>query len=141
MRILPPVFPSSLMPSNRVGRYPYQATVFSNYLNSSIGGIASGNVIVLNRKNSPFGAGWAITGMEQLHPQADGTLLLTSGDGTALFFSGGPDTFTSPPRDFSTLIKHPDGTYTRTFKDGTRINFNAQGQQTSVVDRNGNDQL
>src|SRR4030095_12657960 len=32
------------------GRYPYQATVFSNYLNSSIGGIASGNVIILNRK-------------------------------------------------------------------------------------------
>src|SRR5262245_13025598 len=24
------------------------------------------------------------------------------------------------------------------FKDGTRINFNAQGHQTSVVDRNGN---
>src|SRR4029450_6416839 len=47
-------------------------------------------------------------------------------------------TFTSPPRDFSTLIKHPDGTYTRMFKDGTRINFNAQGQQISVVDRNGN---
>jgi hypothetical protein len=66
------------------GRYPYQATVFSNYLNSSIGGIASGYVIVLNRKQSPFGAGWAITGMQQLHPQDDGSLLLTSGDGTAL---------------------------------------------------------
>ena len=73
------------------GRYPYQATVFSNYLNSSIGGIASGHVIVLNRKNSPLGTGWAVTAMQQLHPQSDGTLLLTSGDGTALFFSGGPD--------------------------------------------------
>ena len=120
------------------GRYPYQATVFSNYLNSSIGGIASGHVIVLNRKNSPLGAGWAVTAMQQLHPQPDGTLLLTSGDGTALFFSGGPDTFVSPPRDFSILIKNPDGTYTRTFKDATRIIFNAQGLQTSVVDRNGN---
>ena len=89
------------------GRYPYQATVFSNYLNSSIGGIASGHVIVLNRKNSPLGAGWAVTAMQQLHPQSDGTLLLTSGDGTALFFSGGPDTFVSPPRDFSILIKEP----------------------------------
>ncbi len=120
------------------GRYPYQATVFSNYLNSSIGGIASGNVIVVNRKSSPMGAGWAVTGLQQLHPQADGTLLLTSGDGTALFFSGGPDTFTSPPRDFSMLIKNPDGTFTRTFKDGTRANFNSQGHQTSVVDRSGN---
>ena len=120
------------------GRYPYQATVFSNYLNSSIGGIASGHVIVLNRKTGPLGAGWAVTAMQQLHPQSDGTLLLTSGDGTALFFSGGPDTFVSPPRDFSTLMKNPDGSYTRTFKDGTRISFNALGFQTSVVDRNGN---
>ena len=85
MRILPPVFPSSLMLPIVSGRYPYQATVFSNYLNSSIGGIASGNVIVLNRKNSPFGAGWAITGMEQLHPQADGTLLLTRRRNGAIF--------------------------------------------------------
>ena len=120
------------------GRYPYQATVFSNYLNSSIGGIASGHVIVLNRKNSPLGVGWAVTAMQQLHPQSDGTLLLTSGDGTALFFSGGPATFVSPPRDFSILIKNPDGSYTRTLKDGTRISFNTQGLQTSVVDRNGN---
>ena len=120
------------------GRYPYQATVFSNYLNSSIGGIASGNVIILNRKNSPFGVGWAVTGLQQLHPQSGSGVLLTSGDGTALFFSGGPDTFTSPPRDFSTLIKNPDGTYTRTSKDGTSTNFNAQGHQTSVMDRNGN---
>ena len=120
------------------GRYPYQATVFSNYLNSSIGGIASGHVIVLNRKNSPLGAGWAVTAMQQLHPQSDGTLLLTSGDGTALFFSGGPETFVSPPRDFSTLVKDADGTYTRTLRDGTQISFNTLGFQTSVVDRNGN---
>ena len=39
------------------GRYPYQATVFSNYLNSSIGGIASGHVIVLNRKNRSLRCG------------------------------------------------------------------------------------
>ena len=72
------------------GRYPYQATVFSNYLNSSIGGIASGNVIVLNRKHSPFGAGWAITGMQQLHPQADGRLLLRAETERRYFSPAGP---------------------------------------------------
>lgn len=119
-------------------RYPYKATIFSNYQNSSIGGITSGNVIVINRKQSPLGAGWAITGLQQLYPQADGTVLLTTGDGTALFFSGGPTTFTSPAGDFTTLVKNPDGTYTRVLKDGTKINFNTQGFETSVVDRNGN---
>ncbi len=120
------------------GRYPFEATVFSNYLNSSVGGISTGNVIVVNRSNSAFGAGWAITDLQQLHPQSAGGVLLTSGDGTALFFSGGPDNFTSPAREFSALAKNPDGTYTRTYKDGTKVNFNAQGLQTSVIDRNVN---
>ncbi|HEV8719169.1 MAG TPA: tandem-95 repeat protein [Candidatus Binatia bacterium] len=120
------------------GRYSYELTVFSNYPNSSIGGIANGNTIVVNRKNSPFGAGWALTEIQQIHPQSGGGVLLTGGDGTALFFSGGPDSFASPARDFSTLIRNPDGTYTRSFKDGTKINFNSQGLQTSVVDRNNN---
>jgi RHS repeat-associated protein len=84
-----------------------------------------------------LGTGWGISDLQQLHPQSGG-ILLTTGNGRARFFSGGPDTFTSPPRDFTTLVTNPDGTYTRTFKDGTRFNFNAQGYQTSVVDRNGN---
>ena len=120
------------------GRYPFEATVFSNYLNSSVGGISTGNVIVVNRSNSALGNGWAITDLQQLHLQSTGGVLLTTGDGTALFFSGGPDTFTSPAREFSTLARNTDGTYTRTFKDGTKVNFNAQGLQTSVVDRNAN---
>ena len=118
------------------GRYPFEATVFSNYLNSSVGGISNGNVIVVNRSHSSLGAGWAISDLQQLHLQSAGGVVLTSGDGTAVFFSGGPDAFTSPAREFSTLVRNPDGTYTRTFKDGTKANFNAQGLQTSVVDRN-----
>ena len=49
------------------GRYPFEATVFSNYLNSSVGGISTGNVIVVNRSDSAFGIGWAITEIQQLH--------------------------------------------------------------------------
>ena len=120
------------------GRYSYELTVFSNYQNSSIGGIANGNTIVVNRKSSPFGTGWALTEIQQLHPQSGGGVLLSAGDGTALFFSGGPDTFVSPARDFSTLVRNPDGTFTRAFKDGTKVNFNSQGLQTSVIDRNAN---
>ncbi|MGB7951071.1 MAG: hypothetical protein WCH75_25610, partial [Candidatus Binatia bacterium] len=127
-------FDASTLPT---GRYPFEATVFSNYLNSSIGGISTGNLIVVNRASSPLGAGWAITDLQQLHP-SEGGVLLTSGDGTALFFSGGPNTFVAPARDFSTLVKNADDSYTRTFKDGTRVNFNALGLQTSIIDRNTN---
>ena len=46
--------------------------------------------------------------------------------------------FQSPPGDDSTLVENGDGTFTHTVMDGTQINFNADGLQTSTVDRNGN---
>jgi len=60
----------------------------------------------------------------------------------AIIFAAGDqaqiDTFVGPPGDFATLAKNTDGTFTRTLKEGTRYEFNAQGLQTAVVDRNGN---
>ena len=44
----------------------------------------------------------------------------------------------SPLNDYSLIVRNADGTYTRTFKDGVKINFNAEGLHTSTVDRNGN---
>jgi len=46
--------------------------------------------------------------------------------------------YASPAGDFSTLVKNADGTYTRTTKNGTRIEFDAAGLQTAIIDRNGN---
>ncbi len=53
-----------------------------------------------------------------------------------LFTSAGG--FTSSPGDFSQLSRSESNGFVRTLKDGTRINFDAQGLQTSVVDRNNN---
>jgi len=50
-------------------------------------------------------------------------------------------TFRSPPGDFSSLIKNPDATFTRTLKDGTQIHFDTQGRHISTIDRNGNTTL
>jgi YD repeat-containing protein len=49
-----------------------------------------------------------------------------------------PRDFVSPPGDFSSLRQDIDETFTRRFKDGTVFHFDAEGRQTSVVDRNGN---
>lgn len=46
--------------------------------------------------------------------------------------------YKSPAGDFSTLERKDDGTFTLKHKDGTQVFFNANGLQTSVVDRNGN---
>ncbi|MEK7425793.1 MAG: kelch repeat-containing protein, partial [Actinomycetota bacterium] len=46
--------------------------------------------------------------------------------------------FQSPPGDFTVLRRNLDGSFTRTFKDQTKIQYNAAGLQTAVVDRNNN---
>ena len=46
--------------------------------------------------------------------------------------------FEGPPGEFSRLTKNENNTFTRISKDGSRINFNALGLETSSVDRNGN---
>ena len=39
----------------------------------------------------------------------------------------------SPLNDHSLIVRNADGTYTRTLKDGTKMNFNAEGLHTSIV--------
>jgi RHS repeat-associated protein len=44
----------------------------------------------------------------------------------------------NPLGDFSILKRNMDGSYTRTLKDGIKIEFDATGLHTQTVDRNGN---
>jgi RHS repeat-associated protein len=47
-------------------------------------------------------------------------------------------TYQGPTSDPSTLVHNANGTWTRTYADGTVIQFNSSGQETSEADRNGN---
>ncbi len=125
------------------GRYPYRLQFKSNYTASAISVFIDDFVLVRNEIDSPIGAGWRMDVEERLLEISDGSLLLTSGDGTLLSFTpveaAPPFTnFSPPPGDFSTLVRNPDGTLSRTLKGGTRISFNSQGLKTAVTDRNGN---
>ena len=46
--------------------------------------------------------------------------------------------YRGPTSDPSTLVHNSNGTWTRTYPDGTVIQFNSSGQETSESDRNGN---
>ena len=46
--------------------------------------------------------------------------------------------YRGPTSDPSTLVQNSDGSWTRTYPDGTVIQFNSSGQETSETDRNGN---
>ncbi|HQR13295.1 MAG TPA: RHS repeat-associated core domain-containing protein [Nitrospira sp.] len=65
------------------GRHPYELLLFSNYAQSSIGGVSTNRLLVRNERGSPFGAGWTLTGVDRVLPQSDRTLLLVRGDGSA----------------------------------------------------------
>ena len=76
-------FDASSLPT---GHYPYELTLFSNYPQSSIGGVGTSRVLVRNERQSALGAGWTLSGLDRLIPQANGSLVLARGTGeTALF--------------------------------------------------------
>jgi YD repeat-containing protein len=56
-------------------------------------------------------------------------------------FMGTPanESYNGPTSDPSTLIQHENGSWTRTYPDGTVIQFNSSGQETSITDVNGNE--
>lgn len=58
-----------------------------------------------------------------------------------LMNSSNNDGFRSPAGEYSRLAANQNGTFTRTLKNGTQIHFDAEGLQTSRVDRNNNTTL
>ncbi|MDH5668629.1 MAG: hypothetical protein OEY86_11510, partial [Nitrospira sp.] len=48
------------------GRYPYELVLYSNYSQSSIGAVTTGQTILRNEQASPFGVGWNLRGVDRL---------------------------------------------------------------------------
>jgi RHS repeat-associated protein len=103
--------------------------------------IQKGTVVVVNSVRGPFGAGWGLSGLKQIHEQADGTLLIVDGDGSQIAFKK-PATantpYLNPPGDFSMLVKNSDGSFKHKTTTGTESIFSAEGRLLSITDRNSN---
>lgn len=94
-------------------------------------------VLIVNEQDSPFGAGWSAAGLQRLHAQSDSSVVLTAGDGSALYFAKTDTGYAAPAGDFTRLTR--DGTeYTRKFPDGARAVFTSDGRLQYVEDRFGN---
>ncbi len=79
------------------------------------------DVLVLDRRQSPYGRGWGVQGLQQAYPGPHG-VLIDEGDGSARFFSGS-GTYNSPPGDESTLFPVAGDSLVRRYPDGTRAVF------------------
>jgi RHS repeat-associated protein len=76
-------FDASSLPT---GRYDYSADIFSRYPTSRIGATVASKMVIINRQQSPTGAGWGFAGVQRLYAQSDGSALIEDGTGGALVF-------------------------------------------------------
>jgi RHS repeat-associated protein len=97
----------------------------------------STKLLVVNEGNSPIAQGWTLAGIQRAYVQADGSLLVTEGDGSAVFFRKGGSTFASPAGEFSTIVVNGSG-WKRLYPDSTKVFFSSAGRMTDVYDRFGN---
>jgi hypothetical protein len=113
------------------GAHPYIVAIRSYYPGGgSRENDAVVRVLVENDGSGPFGAGWSIAGFQRVHADGD-SAVITDGTGSIAFFArescAGVCTYLSPDGDFSTLTS--DGSsYTRTYRDGSKAVFYADGR-------------
>jgi RHS repeat-associated protein len=103
-------------------------------------------VLILNEKDSEFGWGWSVAGLQRIHEQADGAVVLSEGSGSIRRFPrlSCPSTcsYESPNGDFTTLTRRAtwaDGRkWDRRYADGTTAVYQVDGRLAYVRDRFGN---
>ncbi len=131
--------------NDTTGFYNYKYEVANIYGGVPIAGPpVTGIMPIVNRKNSRFGAGWWLAGLEQLlapNP-AHQVIVWVDGDGSARQFLPNATNrwTTSAYARVDTLIYNP-GTplkpWTRVGAEGVRIQFDANGQHVETVNRFG----
>ncbi|MFC1809099.1 RHS repeat-associated core domain-containing protein, partial [Candidatus Omnitrophota bacterium] len=89
--------------------------------------------------DGPFGFGWHSTFDYELLEADDGTVIEVNNEGVVtLFTPNGDGTYSPSVGKYGYLTKHGDGTYTLLQKYGTQYNYTAEGNLSSIEDRNGN---
>lgn len=69
------------------GRYPVEAIFESHFLVSSTATRFRDQVLILNERESPFGAGWMLDRLERLFPGSAGEMIHAGGDGSIRVFA------------------------------------------------------
>jgi len=100
----------------------------------------TGQLVVVNRSQSPFGAGWWLAGLDQLIAQPGNAFLFVGGDGTTRIYSpvpGQPTEWTAPQVDHRDLLELIGSEYVQMLPHGLTVHFNSAGQHTATVNRLG----
>ncbi|HYW12853.1 MAG TPA: hypothetical protein VE871_12925, partial [Longimicrobium sp.] len=124
----------------KTGVYAYSLVVTAEWLNGTQAPLDSasrtGRMIIVNRSLSPFGAGWWLSGVEQVFPLGDTLNLWVGGDGSARLYRGsssaGP--WTADAYDgVDSLKRGAGGTgYVRLLPGGAKVIFDASGYHVAT---------
>ena len=122
------------------GLYQYTAYITAHWWNTSFERTVPVQFLVVNEQSSPYGAGWSIPGLQRVHVQANGSLVVTEGDGSVAYFAKVGGNYTSPPLDYSTFVfkTAPDSGYERQYIGGRKAFFDLDGLLAYDEDRFGN---
>ncbi|MFN2399103.1 MAG: hypothetical protein ABR543_10770, partial [Gemmatimonadaceae bacterium] len=123
------------------GVYPLEIHIKGKYSNHEENKTMVSKLIVVNERTSPIARGWTVAGLPRVYLQADSSLLVTDGTGSAIYFQRSGGTYLIPRGDHSSWSVNWTGVdtmFTRIFPDSTKIRFNNLGRMRSVTDRFGN---
>lgn len=125
---------------NQTGVYDVTLIVGAEYAGGVEETSFATKVVVVNDNASSVGRGWSIAGMQRLLIQADGSALVTSGNGSSTYFLKSGSTFVTPVGEFSKLVSGIPGGgtgWTRLYPDSTKVVFTGPGTMYYVTDRFG----
>jgi RHS repeat-associated protein len=131
------------------GVHSYTLTVANVYGAQSYPSHASGDLILIDRRSTPYGAGWNVAGVERIfHGPRAGAKVIIGGDGSAAVYDSiGIQAWRAPIGAYRDTLFYgavSDGSvpaatyYWRRGLDETRIFYDTIGRQRYVVDRFGN---
>ena len=86
----------------------------------------------------PLGQGWQHNWGSKLTVNSDSSVTVLYSDGHEYRFPESGGVYTSPDGCFETLVKNADNSYTLTFKNQSKYDFNSSGQLARIIDQSGN---
>ena len=126
--------------SDTTGLYPFTLEITNQYSSGSLGTSLSDSVIVVNRATSPFGSGWWLAGVEELHVLPGNKMLWIGGDGSAKVYRNvATNTWQAAAGGYrDTLVYNTiAATYTRTLRHGVKVVFDNAGRHLQTINRVG----
>jgi RHS repeat-associated protein len=104
--------------------------------------VDSVETVLVDRRSSPYGSGWFVSGVQRVD-SAGSDMLLVGPTGTAVLFRGSSGQYLSPPGDTRVLVWTGSVWELRFPFSGcgpttARLVFDGQGRQTNVYDCHGN---